>query len=72
MSSEHPALRTRGPGGITLLLGEAGTGKTTLVRSALASGLGDERVQCLLLNNPTLTRAEFYESLAARFRAGRG
>src|ERR1043165_7497617 len=52
--------------GITLLVGEAGTGKTTLVHAAL--GLvrrGDAR--CVYLNNPTLTRAEFVEFLACAF-----
>jgi general secretion pathway protein A len=58
-----------GPGGITLLLGDAGTGKTTLVQAALAS-MGDGRVQCVLLSNPTLTRDEFYESLVAGFELG--
>jgi general secretion pathway protein A len=54
-----------GPGGITLLLGEAGTGKTTLVQAALS--VGDDRVQCVLISNPTLTRAEFYEGLVSGF-----
>lgn len=58
-----------GPGGITLLIGEAGTGKTTLVQAAVTS-LGDDRVQCVLISNPTLTRNEFYESLVERFRLG--
>ena len=56
-----------GPRGITLLLGEAGTGKTTLLRAALH----DERQtnnRHVLLANPTLTRAEFYEYLAEGFR----
>ena len=56
--------------GITLLLGEAGTGKTTLLRKALslrvravdASGEG-----WVYLNNPTLTRQEFLDVLAAGF-----
>jgi type II secretory pathway predicted ATPase ExeA len=53
--------------GITVLLGEAGTGKTTLVRTVLES---DEirRTHVLYLNNPTLTRAEFVEYLAHGFR----
>ncbi len=58
-----------GPGGFTLLLGDAGTGKTTLVQTAL-SGMGDDRVQCVLVNNPTLSRDEFYESLAEGFGLG--
>jgi type II secretory pathway predicted ATPase ExeA len=52
--------------GVTLLLGEAGTGKTTLVRAALHAE-GAAQSMCVYLNNPTLTRAEFYEMLAAGF-----
>ncbi len=52
--------------GITLLIGEAGTGKTTLIRAALdAVRRPDGR--CVYLSNPTLTRDEFYEFLAAGF-----
>ncbi len=52
--------------GITLLLGEAGTGKTTLIRAALA--LFEPRgVNCVSVNNPALTRDEFYEYLSASF-----
>ena len=52
---------------ITVLLGEAGTGKTTLLRAALES----ERcrsVSCVFLSNPALTRAEFLEVLSQRFK----
>jgi general secretion pathway protein A len=56
-----------GARGITLLIGDAGTGKTTLVQSAL-SGLDYENVECVVLSNPTLTRNEFYEFLGAAFR----
>lgn len=52
--------------GVTALIGEAGTGKTTLLRAALQS----ERcrnVNCVYLTNPTLTRNEFVEILAAQF-----
>jgi type II secretory pathway predicted ATPase ExeA len=55
------------PRGFTLLLGEAGTGKTTLVRTVLAELKPDE-VECVLLSNPTLTRAEFLEFLADGFK----
>jgi len=55
------------PRGLTLLLGEAGTGKTTLVQTALGELSGDQ-VECVLLSNPTLTRAEFYEFLSTAFR----
>jgi general secretion pathway protein A len=52
--------------GLTLLIGEAGTGKTTLVQAALAdpSAAG---VRVVLMSNPTLTRAEFFEFLARAF-----
>lgn len=52
--------------GITLLLGEAGTGKTTLVRAAI----GQQRrlnTRIAYLSNPTLTRDEFFEFLAGEF-----
>jgi general secretion pathway protein A len=52
--------------GITLLIGEAGTGKTTLVHAALGLVQRDD-VRCVYLNNPTLTRAEFVEFLAHGF-----
>jgi general secretion pathway protein A len=52
--------------GITLLVGEAGSGKTTLIRAAM--GKQPVRVHCVHLQNPTLTREEFVETLAARFR----
>src|SRR5262245_16619831 len=51
---------------LTLLTGEAGTGKTTLLRAALES----ERcagVRCVYLNNPALTRTEFVATLASKF-----
>ena len=51
--------------GLTLLLGEAGTGKTTLLHAALPNR--DQAVECVLLSNPTLTRTEFYEYLARGF-----
>jgi type II secretory pathway predicted ATPase ExeA len=51
--------------GITLLLGEAGSGKTTIIRAALERQ--PQRVHCVHLHNPTLTREEFVQMLAARF-----
>ncbi len=54
------------PKGLTLLLGEAGTGKTTLVRSTL-SRVGTRPGRYVLISNPRLSRAEFYEYLAAGF-----
>ena len=50
---------------VTLLIGEAGVGKTTLIRAALADQ--PERVRCIHLQNPVLSRAEFVEMLARRF-----
>jgi general secretion pathway protein A len=52
--------------GFTLLTGEAGTGKTTLVRTAFVE-LSDTPNRYVLVNNPTLGRAEFYEFLAREF-----
>jgi len=51
---------------VTVLIGEAGTGKSTLLRAALASDKCRD-VTCILIDNPTLTRGEFFETLAARF-----
>ena len=51
--------------GLTLLVGEPGTGKTTLIRAAIERQ--SERVHCVHLSNPTLSRAEFNEMLAVRF-----
>lgn len=57
------------PRGLTLLVGEAGTGKTTIIQAVL-SELDPGLVECVLVSNPALTRAEFYESLAAGYRLG--
>ena len=54
---------------ITLLIGEAGTGKTTLIRAALES----ERcrnVRCIYLNNPALGPEDFLRLLALKFKLG--
>ncbi len=51
--------------GITALIGDAGTGKTTLIRTALDRQ--PERVHTVYLHNPALTRTEFVETLAVRF-----
>lgn len=59
------------PRGLTLLLGDAGTGKTTLVRAALAEESRPEN-RTVLLSNPTLTRAEFYEFIARGFGMSEG
>lgn len=55
--------------GITLLLGEAGTGKTTLIRAALQT-LDQQDLCYVYLNNPTLTRTEFYEYLSTAYGLG--
>jgi len=54
---------------VTVVVGEAGTGKTTLLRAALESERC-RRVKAIVLDNPTLTRQEFIEILAARFQLG--
>lgn len=51
--------------GITLLIGEAGAGKTTVIRAAVEAQ--PQRVHCVHVNNPTLSRSEFVEMLAAKF-----
>jgi general secretion pathway protein A len=51
--------------GVTLLLGDAGTGKTTIIRSAIARQ--PARSHCVHLHNPALTRGEFVQMLAAQF-----
>ena len=55
--------------GLTVLVGEAGTGKTTLVRAALQS-IGNGQSKVVHLSNPTLTRSEFYEYLASGYGFG--
>jgi general secretion pathway protein A len=57
------------PRGLTLLVGEAGTGKTTLVQ-AMLSEIDAGSTECVLMSNPTLTRGEFYEFLADGFKLG--
>jgi general secretion pathway protein A len=54
---------------VTVLIGEAGTGKSTLLRAALDSDRC-RNVSCVYLDNPTLTRDEFFEMLASRFDLG--
>lgn len=57
--------------GVTVLIGEAGTGKTTLVRAAVLAAAG-QSATIVHLSNPTLTRTEFYEYLASGFGFGSG
>ncbi|MBS1817544.1 MAG: AAA family ATPase [Acidobacteria bacterium] len=52
--------------GLTVLIGEAGTGKTTLIRAALQQAAATTS-GVVHLANPTLTRAEFFEFLASGF-----
>jgi general secretion pathway protein A len=56
--------------GVTVLIGEAGTGKTTLIRATLDSR-DTRRTKAIYLNNPTLTRDEFLEFLAQEFQLSR-
>jgi general secretion pathway protein A len=51
--------------GVTLLVGEAGAGKTTVIRAALEKQ--PTQVHCVHISNPALTREEFVEMLARRF-----
>jgi general secretion pathway protein A len=53
--------------GITALIAEAGTGKTTLLHAALRSEQC-RNVRCVYLMNPTLTRGEFIEMLSVQFQ----
>jgi general secretion pathway protein A len=55
--------------GIVIVIGEAGTGKTTIVRAALRA-LKGQRVRHTYLNNPALTRTEFLQFLARAFGLG--
>ncbi len=55
--------------GIIVVTGEAGTGKTTIVRAALRA-LRGENVRQTYLNNPALTRDEFLLFLTKAFRLG--
>jgi general secretion pathway protein A len=54
---------------LTVLIGEAGTGKTTLLRAALEAEQC-RHVRCVYLNNPALTREEFVTTLAGAFGLG--
>jgi general secretion pathway protein A len=52
--------------GLTLLIGDAGTGKTTLVQAALEAQRGGNAFS-VYVTNPALTRDEFFEFLAWGF-----
>lgn len=51
--------------GIIVLVGEAGTGKTTVIRAAMASQ--PPGAQFVVMNNPLLSRTEFFQHLAQGF-----
>lgn len=51
--------------GITLLIGDAGAGKTTVIRAAIEKL--PTHVHTVHISNPTLSRPEFVETLAAKF-----
>src|SRR5690348_3206904 len=55
--------------GVTMVLGSAGTGKTTLIRAALNS-FADAEPRFACLTNPILTRDELIETLARAFDLG--
>ena len=55
---------------VTVLIGEAGTGKTTLSARGARIGAVPQRALRLLEQPGTLTRAEFVEMLAERFELG--
>jgi general secretion pathway protein A len=57
--------------GLTLLIGEAGTGKTTLIRTAIQE-FERQGARIAYLNNPTLSRAEFCEFLSEAFHLNHG
>src|SRR5262245_19514187 len=54
---------------ITVMIGEAGTGKTTLIRAALESERC-QHVRCVYLNNPALDTRDFIKVLARKFKLG--
>ena len=55
------------PKGLTVLTGEAGTGKSTIIRAAL-SGYHGPHARIVYVNNPLLTRQEFFELLEKQHR----
>jgi general secretion pathway protein A len=55
--------------GITVLIGDAGAGKTMLLRAAMAEA--GSTSSCVLVTNPRLTRGEFFELLVRELQLGR-
>jgi general secretion pathway protein A len=54
---------------LTLLVGEAGTGKTTLIQAALHSDRC-RQVRCVYVDNPVLRPEDFIRTLAVKFDIG--
>src|SRR5438046_8675741 len=67
LSNLHYGVSSAKP--LTVLLGEAGTGKTTLLHAALESETCSH-VRWICLNNPILSREDFVKTLAGRFGLG--
>jgi len=63
------AISSRKP--VTLLTGEVGSGKTTVVRAAIASQPAGAS-WCVHVTNPRLTRTELFETLERAFQLPRG
>jgi general secretion pathway protein A len=62
----HLKYALSGRPGITLVVGDAGTGKSTLIRATIQS-TRSEGSRVATVANPTLTRTEFYDHLARAF-----
>ena len=62
----HLKYALSGRPGITLVVGDAGTGKSTLIRATIQS-TRSEGSRVATVANPTLTRNEFYDHLARAF-----
>lgn len=58
--------------GLTLVVGEAGTGKTTVIRKALSDFHNDGGHRIGYLSNPTLTLGEFIEWLVVEYELSPG
>jgi general secretion pathway protein A len=61
----HLSYALTGRPGVTVLVGEAGTGKTTIIKAAL-----NDQSSIVHLSNPTLSKDEFFDFLAAGFGFG--